>query len=70
MVAVASPTNGLNLTSGEKFGFHTAEVCSLRKAAAPMTVAGAPTLEHYREDGVAVDAVPWGLEVGVGLLKA
>jgi hypothetical protein len=46
-----SPANGLNLTSGVKFGFYAAEDRGIRKAAVPLTVAGAPILEHYWEDG-------------------
>jgi len=46
-----SPYNGLNLTSGVRFGFYAAEARGIRKAAVPIAVAGAPTLEHYWEDG-------------------
>ena len=46
-----SPYNGLNLTSGVRFGFYAAEGRGIRKAAVPIAVAGAPTLEHYWEDG-------------------
>ena len=57
-----SPTNGLNLTSGVKFGFYAAEDRGIRKAAVPITVAGAPTLEHYWEDGPQLAG--WGAVVG------
>ena len=43
--------NGLNLTSGVKFGFYSAENQGIRKAAVPITSLGAPTLEQYWEDG-------------------
>ena len=46
-----SPYNGLNLTSGVRFGFYAAEARGTRRAAVPIAVAGAPTLEHYWEDG-------------------
>ena len=57
-----SPTNGLNLTSGVKFGFYAAEDRGIRKAAVPIAVAGAPTLEHYWEDGPQLTG--WGAVVG------
>ena len=49
--AANSPYNGLNLTSGVRFSFYAAEGRGTRKAAVPIAVAGAPTLEHYWEDG-------------------
>jgi len=57
-----SPSNGLNLTSGVKFGFYAAEDRGVRKAAVPIAVAGAPTLEHYWEDGPQLTG--WGTVVG------
>jgi len=57
-----SPFNGLNLTSGVKFRFYAAENQGMRKAAVPITVAGAPTLEHYWEDGP--ELTGWGTVVG------
>jgi glutamine amidotransferase-like uncharacterized protein len=57
-----SPTNGLNLTSGVKFGFCAAEDRGIRKAAVPIAVTGAPTLEHYWEDGPQLTG--WGAVVG------
>jgi len=57
-----SPTNGLNLTSGVKFGFYAAEDRGVRKAAVPIAVAGAATLEHYWEDGPQLTG--WGEVVG------
>ena len=56
------PTNGLNLTSGVKFGFYAAEDRGIRKAAVPIAVAGAPTLDQYWEDGPQFTG--WGAVVG------
>ena len=57
-----SPTNGLNLTSGVKFGFYGAEDGGIRKAAVPIAVAGGTTLEHYWEDGPQLSG--WGAVIG------
>jgi glutamine amidotransferase-like uncharacterized protein len=57
-----SPYNGLNLTSGVRFGFYDAENQGIRKAAVEIAVAGAPTLEHYWEDGPQFTG--WGAVVG------
>ena len=57
-----SPTKGLNLTSGVKFGFYAAEDHGIRKAAVPIAVAGGTTLEHYWEDGPQLSG--WGTVVG------
>ena len=57
-----SPANGLNLTSGVKFGFYAAEDRGIRKAAVPITVAGGTTLEHYWEDGPQLSG--WGAIIG------
>lgn len=46
-----SPYNGLNLTSGSRFGFYSAEVRGIRKAAVGITAAGGQTLNQYWEDG-------------------
>jgi glutamine amidotransferase-like uncharacterized protein len=54
--------NGLNLTSGVKFGFYSAEEKGIRKAAVAIAVAGAPTLEQYWEDGPQLNG--WGAVVG------
>jgi glutamine amidotransferase-like uncharacterized protein len=43
--------NGLNLTSGVRFGFYSAENQGIRKAAVAIASAGAPTLDQYWEDG-------------------
>jgi hypothetical protein len=56
------PTNGLNLTSGVKFGFYAAEDRGFRKAAVPIAVAGGRALEHYWEDGPQLSG--WGAVVG------
>jgi glutamine amidotransferase-like uncharacterized protein len=57
-----SPYNGLNLTSGSRFGFYAAEARGIRKAALPITVAGGPTLDQYWEDGPQLTG--WGVVVG------
>jgi hypothetical protein len=46
-----SPYNGLNLTSGVRFGFYSAENHGIRKAAVAITSTDAPTLDQYWEDG-------------------
>lgn len=43
--------NGLNLTSGVRFGFYSAENQGIRKAAVTIASAGAPPLDQYWEDG-------------------
>jgi glutamine amidotransferase-like uncharacterized protein len=50
-VAGSSPYNGLNLTSGVRFGFYDAERRGVRKAVVPITGPGATTLDQYWEDG-------------------
>jgi glutamine amidotransferase-like uncharacterized protein len=57
-----SPYNGLNLTSGWRFGFYAAEVRSIRKAAVAITAAGGQTLDQYWEDGPQLTG--WGAVVG------
>jgi hypothetical protein len=57
-----SPYNGLNLTGGVRFGFYSVENQGIRKAAVSITVPGAPTLEHYWEDGPQLTG--WGTVVG------
>jgi glutamine amidotransferase-like uncharacterized protein len=56
------PYNGLNLTSGVRFGFYAAESRGIRKAAVPIAVAGALTLDQYWEDGP--EFTGWGAVVG------
>jgi glutamine amidotransferase-like uncharacterized protein len=46
-----SPYNGLNLTSGVRFGFYSAENRGLRKAAVSISAPGSLTLDQYWEDG-------------------
>jgi glutamine amidotransferase-like uncharacterized protein len=61
--AGASPYNGLNLTSGVRFGFYSAENRGIRKAAVAVKLAGgAATLEQYWEDGPQLNG--WGAVVG------
>jgi len=57
-----SPYNGLNLTSGSRFGFYAAEARGIRKAAVPITAAGGQTLDQYWEDGPQLTG--WGAVVG------
>jgi glutamine amidotransferase-like uncharacterized protein len=55
-------SNGLNLASGVQFGFYADEDRGIRKAAVSIAVAGAPTLDHYWEDGP--QFAGWGAVVG------
>ena len=57
-----SPYNGLNLTSGSRFGFYAAEARGIRKAAVAITAAGGQTLDQYWEDGPQLTG--WGAVVG------
>ena len=57
-----SPYNGLNLTSGVRFGFYAAENRGIRKTAVAIATAGAPTLDQYWEDGPQLAG--WGAVVG------
>ena len=57
-----SPYNGLNLTSGARFGFYAAERRGVRKAAVAIAVPGAPTLDQYWEDGP--EFTGWGTVAG------
>ena len=57
-----SPYNGLNLTSGVKFGFYSAEAQGINKAAVAITTAGGSMLDHYWEDGPELSG--WGSVVG------
>jgi glutamine amidotransferase-like uncharacterized protein len=56
------PYNGLNLTSGVRFGFYAAESRGIRKAAVAIGFAGAPTLDQYWEDGP--EFTGWGAVIG------
>ena len=57
-----SPYNGLNMTSGVRFGFYAAENQGIRKTAVAIATAGAPTLDQYWEDGPQLAG--WGAVVG------
>jgi hypothetical protein len=59
--AGASPHNGLNLTSGVRFGFYAIEAQGIRKAAVDITIAGSPAVAHYWEDGP--ELTGWGAVV-------
>ena len=56
-----SPYNGLNLTSGARFGFYAAEARAVRKSAVAITDAGGQTLDQYWEDGPQLTG--WGAVV-------
>jgi glutamine amidotransferase-like uncharacterized protein len=56
------PYNGLNLTSGVRFGFYADEGRGIRKTAVSIAVAGAPALDQYWEDGP--EFTGWGAVVG------
>lgn len=57
-----SPYNGLNLTSGVRFGFYSAENQGIHKMAVAITRVGQPTLDQYWEDGPQLAG--WGAIVG------
>lgn len=57
-----SPYNGLNLTSGVRFGFYSAEARGIRKAPVSIAFASGATLEQYWEDGPQLTG--WGDVVG------
>jgi glutamine amidotransferase-like uncharacterized protein len=46
-----SPYNGLNLTTGVRFGFYSAEAQGTRRAAVEIAIAGSSPLVQYWEDG-------------------
>jgi glutamine amidotransferase-like uncharacterized protein len=54
--------NSLNLTSGVRFGFYSAETQGIRKAAVAISGAGTQPLELYWEDGP--ELTGWGAIVG------
>ena len=56
-----SPYNGLNLTSGTRFGFYSAEARGIRKAPVAITAAEGQTLDQYWEDGPQLTG--WGAVV-------
>ena len=53
--------NGLNLTSGVRFGFYSAESRGIRKGAVAITSPNASTLDQYWEDGPQLTG--WGTVV-------
>ena len=57
----ASPLNGLNLTSGVRFGFYSAENHGIQKTAVRIADAGSGTLEQYWENGPELSG--WGMIV-------
>jgi glutamine amidotransferase-like uncharacterized protein len=57
-----SPYNGLNLTSGIRFGFYAAEAGGIRKAVVPITGPGPTSLDQYWEDGP--EFTGWGAVIG------
>jgi glutamine amidotransferase-like uncharacterized protein len=54
--------NGLNLTSGVRFRFYSAEEKGIRKAVVPTTVVGEPVQDQYWEDGPQLSG--WGAVIG------
>ena len=57
-----SPYNGLNLTSGTRFGFYSAEGRGMRKAAVTIVDAEGQMRDEYWEDGP--ELTGWGSVVG------
>lgn len=53
-----SPYNGLNLTSGVRFSFYSAEARGVRRTALAISTPEAPTLDQYWEDGPQLSG--WG----------
>jgi glutamine amidotransferase-like uncharacterized protein len=53
--------NGLDLTSGVRFGFYAAENQGVRRAAVAVTGVNTPAIEHYWEDGP--ELTGWGAVV-------
>jgi glutamine amidotransferase-like uncharacterized protein len=58
LIAGNSPFNGLNLTSGVKFGFYCASNLGIRKTAVEVTNADGTVLDQYWEDGPQLSG--WG----------
>ena len=52
----------MNLTSGVRFGFYSAEEKGIRKTAVPIAVTQGPTQDQYWEDGPQLSG--WGVVVG------
>jgi glutamine amidotransferase-like uncharacterized protein len=55
------PYNGLNLTSGVRFHFYSAENQGIRKTAVPIMAVGVSTLDQYWEDGP--ELTGWGAAI-------
>jgi glutamine amidotransferase-like uncharacterized protein len=53
-----SPYNGINLTTGVRFSFYSAEAQGLRRSAVAITSADGATLDQYWEDGP--ELTGWG----------
>jgi hypothetical protein len=62
LLAGNAPCNSLNLASGVRFGFYSVVNQGVHKAAVAITGPGAPSLEHYWEDGPQFSG--WGAVVG------
>ena len=62
LLAGNTTTNSLNLTAGARVGFYAVVNRGIHKAAVPITVVGAPAIEHYWEDGP--QFADWGDVVG------
>jgi glutamine amidotransferase-like uncharacterized protein len=62
LLAGDAKPNGLNLTSGVRFGFYAVVNQGVHKAAVPIASAGGPAIEHYWEDGPQFNG--WGEVVG------
>ena len=60
--AANSPYNGLNLTSGVRFPFYSAEFRGIRRSPVAITTAAGSTLDQYWEDGPQLTG--WGAVVG------
>jgi glutamine amidotransferase-like uncharacterized protein len=61
-LAAHASYNSLNLTSGVRFGFYSAERRGIRKAAVVIAGVSTPPIEHYWEDGP--ELTGWGTVVG------
>ncbi len=62
LLAGNATTNSPNLTAGVRVGFYAVVNKGIHKAAVPIAIAGAPTVEHYWEDGPQFTG--WGEVVG------
>jgi len=62
LLAGNAPSNGLNLTSGVRFGFYAEVNRGIHKAAVPIACVGSPALEQYWENGPQFTG--WGEIVG------